>query len=312
MGFELDALTSAVAERGRVARVVVASARGSCPREAGAAMLVWEGGQSGTIGGGALEFAAVDRARGLVARGGDWVRHHRNVPLGPELGQCCGGAVGLLTEVFGAAEVDALRDLATGAPGLERPLIGGTPPRGASGEGLRLARGWLAEGFAPARAPLWIWGAGHVGRALARLLPPLGYAVTWVDMNAARFPEPLPEGVTPLIAANPADAVALAPMEAHHLIVSHSHALDLDICHRLLGQGFAGAGLIGSATKWARFRKRLAALGHGFEQIDRITCPIGEPSLGKSPEAIAVGVAGALLKGSVRRHRRGHTGGVAV
>ena len=86
-----------------------------------------------------------------------------------------------------------------------------------------------------------------------------------------------------------------APPSAEHLVLTYSHALDLEICHRLLSHGFARAGLIGSATKWARFRKRLLALGHSEVSIARITCPIGDPALGKHPQAIAIGVAHDFL-----------------
>ena len=86
-----------------------------------------------------------------------------------------------------------------------------------------------------------------------------------------------------------------APHDAHHLILTYSHALDLALCHGLLGHGFARAGLIGSATKWARFRSRLGALGHAPAQIARIRCPIGTPGFGKHPQAIAIGVASGLL-----------------
>jgi xanthine dehydrogenase accessory factor len=89
--------------------------------------------------------------------------------------------------------------------------------------------------------------------------------------------------------------VGHAPQEADHLIMTYAHDLDLALCHALLKHGFASAGLIGSATKWARFRTRLAALGHSPAQISRIACPIGDPHLGKHPQAIAVGVATALL-----------------
>ena len=312
MAFDLHSLAEAVTAHGQAARVVVAAVRGSAPREAGAAMLVWKGGQAGTIGGGALEHAAGEGARALLGRGGAWRRSHRQVPLGPALGQCCGGSVRLLTEAFGAGEVEALQVLADAAPGLKRPLIGGARPLGDGAGAARLRGGWLSEPFAAAARPLWIYGAGHVGRALVRILPGLGLAVRWVDIAAARFPDDIPEGVTPLVAANPADAVCHAPAEARHLIVTHSHALDLDICHRLLGHGFAGAGLIGSATKWARFRKRLALLGHSEAQIARISCPIGEPGLGKSPEAIAVGVAAALLRESAGAEwPRQDSGGIA-
>jgi xanthine dehydrogenase accessory factor len=89
--------------------------------------------------------------------------------------------------------------------------------------------------------------------------------------------------------------VRYAPKKADHLILTYSHEIDLDLCHRLLGHGFRSAGLIGSRTKWARFRKRLAALGHAPAAIERITCPIGTPALGKHPQAIAIGVAAAML-----------------
>ncbi|MGB4828090.1 MAG: XdhC family protein, partial [Paracoccaceae bacterium] len=148
---------------------------------------------------------------------------------------------------------------------------------------------------------VWVWGAGHVGRALVSVLAPLpGISVTWVDVAADRFPDAVPEGVTVVPVADPCALVAHAPEAAEHLIVTYSHALDLELCHRLLSRGFGGCGLIGSATKWARFRGRLGALGHSAGAIARIACPIGDPGLGKHPQAIAVGVvAGMLRQGAV-------------
>ena len=161
---------------------------------------------------------------------------------------------------------------------------------------LRYEAGWLAEPVAPAARALWLWGAGHVGRAIANTLAPLpGLAITWIDTAADRFPDTIPDGVTPRIGAAPGDLVAQAPQNAEHLILTYSHALDLDLCHRLLGHGFASCGLIGSETKWARFRARLAALGHAPAQIARIRCPIGDPVLGKHPQAIAISVAASFL-----------------
>jgi xanthine dehydrogenase accessory factor len=150
-------------------------------------------------------------------------------------------------------------------------------------------------------SPLWIWGAGHVGRAIAAVMAPLPqWDVTVVDTTPDRITG-LPDGVTPLVAADPARLVPHAPRGADHLILTYSHAIDLALCHALLTHGFASAGLIGSATKWARFRSRLAALGHPADQISRIACPIGDPALGKHPQAIAVGVAAALLRGGQRQ-----------
>ncbi|MFV2038346.1 MAG: XdhC family protein, partial [Paracoccaceae bacterium] len=107
MSFDLKSLESAVAQHGRVVRLVVADVRGSAPREVGAAMLVWADGQSGTIGGGALELQASERARAALSRG-DWLERFA---LGPTLGQCCGGAVTLLAEVYDQARLAGLGDI---------------------------------------------------------------------------------------------------------------------------------------------------------------------------------------------------------
>jgi xanthine dehydrogenase accessory factor len=121
-------------------------------------------------------------------------------------------------------------------------------------------------------------------------------AVTWIDLGPDRFPESVPPGVTPVPAAEPPTLVRFAPQDADHLVLTRSHDLDLALCHSLLGHGFASLGLIGSQTKLARFRSRLSALGHSPAQISRIACPIGDPTLGKHPQAIAVGVAAALIR----------------
>jgi xanthine dehydrogenase accessory factor len=297
--FDLGALQDAIAVHGRVARVVIAAFEGSSPREVGAAMLVWDIGQSGTVGGGALEFEAVARAQGLLAVGG---RDVQRVALGPSLGQCCGGAVTLWTEVF-----DALPEVEAGVvargPGA-MPLAVKRVLAAARGQGVRpaagLVAGWLVEPVAEPLRQVWVWGAGHVGRALVAVLAPLpGVAVTWVDISAERFPEAVPEGVTVVPVADPALLADHAPVGAEHLVVTYSHALDLELCHRLLRRGFRSCGLIGSETKWARFRARLGALGHLGEAVARIRCPIGDPSLGKHPQAIAVGVAAEFLRGAV-------------
>jgi xanthine dehydrogenase accessory factor len=249
-------------------------------------MLVWDSGQAGTIGGGALELRAVTQARAAAAaRVETW-------PLGPGLGQCCGGAVTLVWERFTAATLP--RDLPF------TRAIGGTGPAPARalppGADPVWRDGWLSEAAPPPRQPLWIWGAGHVGRALVHVLSPLpDRAITWVDTGADRFPDLIPPGVTALPATDPARLVAHAPQDADHLILTYSHDLDLALCHALLTHGFASCGLIGSATKWARFRSRLAALGHPAAQIARIACPIGDPAAGKAPEVIALTVAAALI-----------------
>lgn len=144
--------------------------------------------------------------------------------------------------------------------------------------------------------PLWIWGAGHVGRAIVGVMAPFNDRhITLIDTNMDRMPTDLPPAVAPLVAAEPVRAVRHAPAHAAHLILTYSHDIDLALCDALLRHGFGQCGLIGSATKWARFRRRLASLGHTDSQISRIDCPIGDPSLGKHPQAIAIGVAAALI-----------------
>ena len=299
MSFDLAGLRGLVAAHGPRVRVVVAAVEGSGPREDGAAMAVWGSGQAGTIGGGALEFAAAAAAREMLA-GGVKQRLTR-MALGPGLGQCCGGAVRLFSELWDAGGLAAVD-----GPLVVRPVGGAALPlavrrmlAAARAAGVMpapgMVDGWMVEAVSVPERAVWVWGAGHVGRALVTVLAPLpGVAVSWVDVDAARFPL-VPDGVTRICAANPADLVGYVPVTAEHYIVTYSHALDLDLCHRLLCRGFAAAGLIGSATKWARFRARLLALGHSAAAVRRITCPIGEPGLGKHPQAIAIGVAGAFL-----------------
>lgn len=212
----------------------------------------------GTIGGGALEWEAMGIARAMLRDGRDM--HRQSFPLGPALGQCCGGAVTLSFEA--------------------------------------------ADRLQPVETPtIWIWGAGHVGRALIHTMAPLPVSLTWVDDAAGRFPQTIPETIHRLVAADMPRAMVHAPTDAHHLILTYSHEIDLALCHAALGHGFATAGLIGSATKWARFRKRLEQLGHAPAQISRITCPIGDPTLGKHPQAIAIGVAARLINGQLLQEK---------
>jgi xanthine dehydrogenase accessory factor len=298
MSFDLATLQAAISAQGRVARVVIARAEGSSPREVGASMLVFADGQSGTIGGGALEYEAAGKARRTLATGPTDPQVER-IALGPSLGQCCGGAVTLWTEVFAAVPEVHAGVVARGMG--EMPLAVSRVLAAARGQGVRpapgLVAGWLVEPVMETERQVWVWGAGHVGRALVSVLAPLpGIAVTWVDVSAERFPDVVPEGVTVVPASDPALVADHAPVGAEHLVLTFSHALDLELCHRLLNRGFRSCGLIGSATKWGRFRSRLRALGHEAAEIGRIRCPIGDPGLGKHPQAIAVGVVAEMLR----------------
>ncbi len=300
MSFQLEDIK----QFGRVARVVVADTKGSVPRDVGASMLIHAHGVAGTIGGGALEFEAIARARGVLATGVDRLDR---VPLGPAVGQCCGGAVSLLTEHWDHARLDGHSDVVVRAvPGTtgEMPLAVARRLGLARNSGLvplpSLVDGWMVEPVVRPARVIWVWGAGHVGRAVVRVLQPLpDLKIVWVDCDKTRFPDDIPASVEVLIAANPADLVTLSPPHTEHLVLTYSHALDLELCHRVLGRPFSTLGLIGSATKWARFRSRLSALGHEAGKIDRIICPIGDPALGKHPQAIALSVAMDMLRPNV-------------
>jgi xanthine dehydrogenase accessory factor len=260
-------------------------------------MLVDPARCDGTIGGGALEFGAIARAREALIAGRD--RFDR-IALGPGLGQCCGGAVSLLTEIWTPGRMAKLSDhlvvrpipgSSNGMPAAVRRIVDAN-----SCTTSRLVKGWFVEPLASVSRPVWIFGAGHVGRAVAATLAPLPeVAVTLVDDSKDRFPSTLPKGVQALLVSSPASAFLQMPAHAHVYVMTYSHALDLEICHQALSRDVAHLGLIGSATKRARFRKRLAELGCTDAQIERMDCPIGDPKLGKHPQEIAVGVASKFL-----------------
>jgi len=309
--FDRSALGDLLETHGRVARVVIAGHKGSTPRETGTVMLVHLDGIVGTIGGGRLEFDAMARARRLLsdrditAGYTDALRQ----PLGPSLGQCCGGSVTVVTEIWDSAHFrtvfEETESLYTGL--YARRIEGNLPLPSRVARRLQTAAdaseqvetqlvdGWLIEQLWRDTRPVYIYGAGHVGNALAKTLCALpGLHVAVVDMRQDLFAD-LPDTVLHHYDRPPHEVMATAPPEAYHYIMTPDHDYDLELCHRVLQQPFAFAGLIGSKTKWARFRKRLMALGHSPAQIDRITCPIGDPALGKHPHEIAIGVARDLM-----------------
>ena len=298
-----DLVSRAVTAYGKVIRIVIADVKGSAPRDAGVSMLVWADGLSGTIGGGRMELEAIRSARALLAdtNNPQVVRQ----TLGPTIKRCCDGAVTLVFEHFDAAKLkEAFPASAQRGSYLRKVNAGSaTPPykllrqweAQASGP-IELREGWLIEPTQHPRLPVLIYGAGNVGHALALVLAPLAqFDVHLVDVRDERFVG-LPETIRQTWDRLPTDIMAEAPDEAAHFIMTPEHDYDLELCHRLLGCNFGYAGLIGSKTKWARFRKRLVALGHAEQRVDRIVCPIGNPSLGKEPQAIAIGVAAELLR----------------
>jgi xanthine dehydrogenase accessory factor len=298
-GTWIDAVVRAVAVA-PVVRAVVIDAKGSTPREIGAWMLISRVQCEGTIGGGALEYACVKRARAMLAeeRSSLWQRAVESFHLGPELNQCCGGAVTILLEMFGADELVALHAHANriGDWSTMHPLVTGEPITWVAAGEARFAALGVANAFVealwPARTPLLLYGAGHVGRALMRALDGLPFVVTWCDSVRARefADERIVEGDLPELAGQ-------ALGGAYHVVMTHSHSLDEEIVAAVLEAGtFGYVGLIGSATKEARFRQRLLKAGIDKATVAQMHCPIGLSGLvGKVPAVIAASIAADLL-----------------
>jgi xanthine dehydrogenase accessory factor len=296
----------ATSTTGPAALVTVLATEGSAPRGAGTRMFVTAEDQAGTIGGGALEWRAAEQARAILALPpGSW--RAQDYPLGPLLGQCCGGRVRLLVEhLADTAWIVALADGAVVRATLRDDHI----ERVATKDEHRWPRAELtaradpltsrgplpAAGFSfvepddRARRPLTLFGAGHVGRAIARMLPGLPFDLAWFDTRAelADIPGVTVDSEDALVAC-----AAQAAPDAAVLILTHDHALDYRLATAALSSQAGYVGMIGSSTKRARFLSRLA--DDGVDSA-RLTCPIGQPGIpGKAPEVIAVATLAQLL-----------------
>jgi len=314
-GHWVEAARTALSRHAALVRVTVTALRGSTPREAGASMLVDAAGTAGTIGGGRLEWHATSLARELLCDSRAAPVRIAELVLGPELGQCCGGRVELWLERLtrndlawlepAARRLRAERGLAMASEMtggvvthrlLRRSFAGTATVALERRDPQRIA---LFEMLRPQRADLWIFGAGHVGQALVRLLAELAlFEIAWIDSRAELLPACLPESVTAKVCAAPAELVAAAPPGARFVVMTHDHALDYELCRVILARADAGRlGLIGSASKAARFRSRLLREGLGREALSRLDCPIGVPGISsKLPGAIAIAIAAQLLR----------------
>ena len=295
-------LLGAVEAEGSAAFVTIAQVEGSAPRERDAYMVVRPSGAfQGTIGGGALEFEAIAHAREALARMAP--AHQRSRSLGPDLGQCCGGRVRLRIECFDQA---ALTEIAQWTQAERDPDLRLLRREDAAGAVLRrvaehpadLEPGEEEERYAPPTTPVLLFGAGHVGRALVLALAPLPFAVRWIDPRPDWFPAAAPPNAQPVATPDPLAELNTAPPDAFVVVMTHSHPLDLDIVARALQLGhFPYVGLIGSATKRARFESRLRDLGVAADLIAGLVCPIGAPRVSdKTPAVIAATVAAELLQ----------------
>jgi len=229
--------------------VTVVEEQGSTPRDAGAKMVVEHERLHDSIGGGHLEFKAMQIAREMLEGRSRTVRLER-FALGASLGQCCGGATVLLFEPLGQPQ-----------------------------------------------AYIALFGAGHVGRALAPLLAGLPCRLRWIDAREEEFPAPLPAGVERVVNDEPLEEVERMPAGSHFIVMTHDHQLDLQLSEAILRRDdFAYFGLIGSKSKRARFEHRLRERGIAQETLQRMQCPMGLPEVkGKLPLEIAISIAGEVI-----------------
>ncbi|WNJ88988.1 xanthine dehydrogenase accessory protein XdhC [Bosea sp. 685] len=243
--------------------VTLAKAEGSTPREAGATMAVSAAATAGTIGGGQLEFHCIDIAREMLTEGA--AQRALDIPLGPQMGQCCGGRVRVALKRATAA------DLA------------------------RLTASEKAD--AVLRPAILLFGAGHTGRALALALAPLPFATSLIDDRDGVM-DGLPSAITCIRMADPVAAIETARPGSAFVILTHSHALDYRLTEAALARSDGSyVGMIGSATKRARFESSFLRAGGRNEALSRLTCPIGGCDVDdKRPEVIAALTAAELVR----------------
>lgn len=328
----LAALKEAISAGRPATLVTIADARGSAPREAGVKMLVTESDTAGTVGGGNLEHEAIRIARDLLREGREQSLL-RQFALGPSLGQCCGGNTKLLFDPFPAGApmptwIDQL--VAFDGNGVPSVLVSAVERNGADKlvvgpeghddgdealikEALKLfgrpgdagARLWrnaggelfFIEKNAESQGHVLLIGAGHVGKALATVLAPLPFRLTWADNRPEQFPEEIAGSVSIRCTPHLDQVIDEAAAGTIYLVMTYSHDLDYALCARVLQRGdFRYLGLIGSRTKRARFEKTMDDLGIDRTLTERVVCPIGLSGIdSKQPSVIAVSTAAQLL-----------------
>lgn len=299
-------LLSFIDTQGSASMATIVNIKGSTPREIGARIIVAPNGDfRGTIGGGTLEWEAIKQLRNMLAKDNNSCTS-QHYSLGPRLGQCCGGSVEVLFEAFmpdRRKEIEALVGQETKgffqvtsviADGrVQREISKKTRPNTTPAADPAA----FVETFGTKQTPLYLFGAGHVAKALMLSLAPLPFEVTWIDERDDIFPPHTPSNFTCRYSTVPENMLNDAPKSAMVLIMTHSHDRDLSLATQALKRSdFSYVGVIGSETKAARFKKRLGHAGLLAPQISQLRCPIGYEGIsGKDPASIAVAVAAELL-----------------
>jgi len=246
---------------GPVASLRLTRVRGSSPRASGTEMFVRAEALFGTIGGGQLEHIAITAARELLAAGN--LSHHMDVPLGPEIGQCCGGRVEIAITRMSTSDKSAAIEAAQ-----------------------------IADAARPA---VHILGAGHVGRALADLFQHLPLRTVLIDQRQEELDQSDALVERRLSAIPEIEVMNAAPGSAF-IVLTHDHGLDFLLTSAALQRDDAAyVGMIGSATKRAKFASWTHEHCDGLSVADLI-CPIGAGgSRDKRPAVIAALVAAEVI-----------------
>ena len=252
--------------RNNIILATIIKAKGSVPRNENVSMVISSSKQYGTIGGGELEYQVIKESKALL-NNLDCNQKIIELPLGPTLGQCCGGFVKIQLSKF------------------------------KNGKNLLLKHD-LKEQIINQNQNLYIFGAGHVGNALLSKLDGVGFNIFVIDSRENFISKINADYVFPILAKDHTIIIKNTPSKSYYLVLTHSHQLDLSICDSILKKNdFTFIGLIGSKTKKIRFTKRLIEIGHDKNLIDKIECPIGIQSIeGKEPDVIAISIIARLLE----------------
>ena len=252
--------------RNNIILATIIKAKGSVPRNENVSMVVSSSKQYGTIGGGELEYQVIKESNDLL-NNFDCNQKIIELPLGPTLGQCCGGFVKIQLSKF------------------------------KNGKNLLLKHD-LKEQIINQNQNLYIFGAGHVANALLSKLDGVGFNIFVIDSRENFISKINADFVLPILAKDHTIVIKNSPSKSFYLVLTHSHQLDLSICDSILKKNdFTFIGLIGSKTKKIRFKKRLIEIGHDETSIDKIECPIGIQGIeGKEPDVIAISIIARLLE----------------
>lgn len=234
--------------------VTILETQGSAPRSSGSKMVVTRTDSFDSIGGGALEYEAIQIARELLnsqQKLPNQRQHTQSFNLSKDLKQCCGGVVNVFFEVFYSRHFDIV-----------------------------------------------VFGAGHIGKALMKVLEDIDCSVKWFDTRADQFPKQLPSHIKTIIMNNPEMAVESCEKESYFLILTHDHGLDQQLCEAVLARRDSQyCGLIGSETKNLKFKQRLLKKGFSQKELKHLSCPMGLSSIKtKHPMEIAVSIIARLLE----------------